>query len=166
MFTQHTRLECKIAAWPLTTSSNNACDSTTVDTSHLGVTYPTKPVPLACTHPVVPLPGDNDWVAAEYSSQSWAALVEPVKPCTTTTTTTTQLYSNCFIQNRACSGSVVSDTNLQQPQCIAACLQNSACRCATLLPSNHVNRCRQETGTGHYALTGYEAVTKVEMNAC
>jgi hypothetical protein len=83
MFIQQKKLECKIAAWPLTASSKSGCDSMTVDTSHLGVTHPTKPVPPACTYPVLPVPGVSEWEAAEYSSKSWVGLVEPVKSCAT-----------------------------------------------------------------------------------
>lgn len=130
MFTQHTRLECKISAWPLTTSSKNACDSMTVDTSHLSVTYPAKPVPLTCTHPVVPVPGDSDWVAAEYSSKSWAALVEPVTPCTTTTTTTTQGWQATY---KELSGSCIHGHNLPRhhatvQECADLCDQDPQCQ--------------------------------------
>jgi len=88
MYIQHRRLECKIAAWPLTTSSKSACESQSFDTSQLDVTYPTKPTQVPCNHPVFPVPGDSDWTAAEYSAKSWKRFVEPVKSCTTTTTTT------------------------------------------------------------------------------
>jgi len=101
MFIQHTRLECKIAAWPLTTSSKSGCDGMTVATSHLGVTHPAKPVPPTCTYPVAPVPGVNDWFAAEYSSKSWVTLVEPVKPCTTTTTVGVMMTDTIQTSNSA-----------------------------------------------------------------
>jgi hypothetical protein len=82
MYIQHRRLECKIAAWPLTTSSKSACESQTFDTSQLDVTYPTKPTQVPCNHPVFPVPGEKDWAATEYSAKSWKALVQPVRSCT------------------------------------------------------------------------------------
>jgi len=82
MYIQHRRLECKIAAWPLTTSSKSACESQSFDTSQLDVTYPTKPTQVPCNHPVFPVPGEKDWAATEYSAKSWKALVQPVRSCT------------------------------------------------------------------------------------
>jgi len=86
-FVLHRRVECRIANWPLTTSSKNSCDGLTVDASHLEVTFPAKPEPVACTNSVSPMPGETQWKAVEYDSKSWKALVKPMQPCTTTTTT-------------------------------------------------------------------------------
>lgn len=83
-FTLHKRLECIIASWPLTAASKSVCDSMVVDVSPLGVTYPAKPVAIACVHPITPVPNEKDWAAAEYSAQPWKALVEPMKSCITT----------------------------------------------------------------------------------
>jgi len=93
LFILRARLECQVAAWPVT--ANSKCENLSPDTSHLKVTYPEKPTPNPCVHPVTPVPGDSSWSGAEYSDKPWKDLVRPVQACTTTMTTTSQASLSC-----------------------------------------------------------------------
>jgi len=79
-------LDLLLQTTPPTQVSVQACADEVVNDGHLNLSYPIKVEPGTCdVSPASTLPGDGAWVVAEYQSQDWAALVQPVVACTAAT---------------------------------------------------------------------------------